>query len=64
MANVVKAVVPQIPKEKIEATEPKNVLAKMMVKAPADSLSEIVGQLLESYDNGQDIIMTLMLEKP
>ena len=52
-----------LPKDKIETTEPKNVLAKLMLKAPADDLADILASILTAYGS-DELVMTFMLEKP
>ncbi len=57
-----KALETMLPKEKIEKTEPKNVLVKMMMKAPADDLADILRSVLETYGS-DELVMTFMLEE-
>lgn len=67
-------VISMLPKGRIEATEPKNVLTKMMVEGRADKLLELLKTLFGTYiekDNygsistskTKTLIMTLMLEE-
>ena len=53
-----------LPKDKIETTEPNKdkVLTKLMIKAPADALSDIANSILETY-GADELVMTFMLEK-
>ena len=43
--------------------EEKEVITKLMVKAPADDLESIVSSILDVHGS-DELIMTLMLEKP
>ena len=71
---LLKQVVAMQPQEEIEATEPKNVLTKMMVEGRADKLLSLLTTLFNSYietDNygnvseskTKKLVMTLMLEE-
>ena len=63
-----------LPKVKIEDTEPKNVLTKMMVEGRADKLLSLLKTLFNSYietdiygnisgSKTKTLVMTLMLEE-
>jgi hypothetical protein len=71
---LLKQVVAMLPQEEIEATEPNNVLTKMMVEGRADKLLSLLTTLFHSYietDNygnvsgskTKTLVMTLMLEE-
>jgi translation elongation factor EF-Ts len=72
--SLLEEIVSMLPKEKVEATEPKNVLTKMMVEGRADKLLSLISTLLNTYietDNygsvnnnkTKTLVMTLMLEE-
>lgn len=72
--NLLKEVISMLPNGRIEATEPKNVLTKMMVEGRADKLLELLKTLFGTYierDNygsisaskTKTLVMTLMLEE-
>ena len=67
-------VVNMLPNGKIEATEPKNVLTKMMIEGRADKLLELLKTLFGTYierdsyggisaSKTKTLVMTLMLEE-
>jgi translation elongation factor EF-Ts len=71
---LLKEVVSMLPKDKVEATEPKNVITKMMVEGRADKLLSLLKTLFNGYienDNygnvsstkTKHLVMTLMLEE-
>lgn len=72
--TLLKEISSMLPKDKIEATEPKNVLTKMMVEGRADKLLSLLKTLFNGYietDNygnvsnskTKTLVMTLMLEE-
>lgn len=71
---LLKEAVSMLSKDKVEATEPKNVLTKMMVEGRADKLLSLLTTLFHTYietDNygnvseskTKKLVMTLMLEE-
>lgn len=71
---LLKEVISMLPKDKVEVTEPKNVLAKIMVEGRADKLLSLLTTLLSAYIKTDDygvvsesktktLVMTLMLEE-
>lgn len=71
---LLKDVVSMLPKDKVEATEPKNVLVKMMVEGRANKLLSLLTTLLNAYietdsygnisnSKTKNLVMTLMLEE-
>ena len=63
-----------MPKQKVEETEPKNVLTKMMIEGRADKLLSILTTIMNTYiekdsygsDSGsktKNLVMTFMLEE-
>lgn len=71
---LLKQMVAMQPQEEIEATEPKNVITKMMVEGRADKLLSLLKTLFNGYienDNygnvsttkTKHLVMTLMLEE-
>lgn len=48
---------------KKDTKEEKVVVTKLMIKAPADDLESIVSSILDVHGS-DELIMTLMLEKP
>ena len=72
--SLLEEIISMLPKEKVETTEPKNVLTKMMVEGRADKLLSLISTLLNTYietDNygsvsnskTKTLVMTLMLEE-
>ena len=69
--EIAEEMVKMLPKEKIEKTQPKEVLCKMMIKGKASKLQSIIDQVINtyyrnssSYQSGFDkeLIVTLMIE--
>lgn len=63
-----------LPKEKIEAIAPKNVLAKVMIEGRADKLLDIIKQIMNTYiekdayggvrtQGTKNLVLTLMVEE-
>ena len=72
--SLLKEMMKMLPKEKVEATEPKNVVLKMMVEGRADKLLEMLKTILPTFvdrdaytgnikSTTKPLIMTLMLEE-
>ena len=72
--DLLKEVISMLPKGRIEATEPKNVLTKMVVEGRADKLLELLKTLFGTYierdsyggisaSKTKTLVMTLMLEE-
>lgn len=69
--EIVEEIIKMMPKEKIEETQPKEVLCKMMIKGKASKLQSIIDQVINTYyrdsnayQSGFDkeLIVTLMIE--
>ena len=63
-----------MPKQKVEETEPKNVLTKMMIEGRADKLLSILTTIMNTYiekdsygsvsgSKTKNLVMTFMLEE-
>ena len=69
--EIAEEMVKMMPKEKIEKTQPKEVLCKMMIKGKASKLQSIIDQVINTYYRNssayqsgfdKELIVTLMIE--